>query len=64
VATIYVNKEAYAKAHDNFKELERVAKRECSLGLSGDYINVDTGCKSVIRAVVDWLGEDNVQEIV
>jgi len=62
--TIYVNAEAYKKASDNFHELERVAKRECSLGGSGNYINVYTTCEGPIEAVVAWLGEENVEEIV
>lgn len=61
--TIYVNAEGYKKAHDNFGELERVAKRECSLGLSGGYINVYTGDEGVIQGVVEWLGEENVEEV-
>jgi len=64
IITIYVNAAAFKKAHDNFDELERVAKRDCALGHSGNYINVYTRCEGVIQGVVEWLGEDNVEEIV
>lgn len=61
--TIYVNRKAYKKAKDNFDELERIAKRECSLGIGGGYINIYTRDEGTIAAIVEWLGEDNVQEI-
>lgn len=61
--TIYVNRKAYKKAKDNFDELERIAKRECSLGIGGGYINIYTRDEDAIQRVVEWLGEDNVEEV-
>ena len=39
------------------------AKRECSLGLAGSYVNVYTRDQQVVDRVVAFLGKENVVEI-